>query len=247
MNASYALTAIAAAVLGVVTILMANDALADPEAGQRIFEARCKWCHDLPDPQQPPPEGWLEALDKMGPLARLSKSRRQDVLEFLTEHEKSAVITVSMADDRNLFEAKCTRCHTLDRVFFMPSDAKYRRHVLVRMQSRDKGWISDQELERILAYLEAGPVPVARVDSPADPSDPKEIFVQRCTACHTLERVYLKLDEADGIGASWAHIVNRMRARAPTWITEDEAANILAYLTELRAQQKPEQNDAGQP
>lgn len=51
--------------------------------------------------------------------------------------------------------------------------------------------------------------------------------------CHTLERVYLKVEK--GMDAkSWNHIVQRMQGKNPEWLNEDEAKQIMSYLRTLK-------------
>ena len=53
-----------------------------------------------------------------------------------------------------------------------------------------------------------------------------DVFRVRCGACHTLERVYQYL-ETHGSKAEWPLLVERMRLKAPEWISETEAVLIL--------------------
>ena len=69
-----------------------------------------------------------------------------------------------------------------------------------------------------------------------------QVFRERCSACHTLERVYLALEESQGKDKAppWMHIVQRMREKAPEWISAQEAEQIMTYLQSL----KPVKNGA---
>lgn len=62
---------------------------------------------------------------------------------------------------------------------------------------------------------------------------PAEIFAVRCSACHTLERVFLNLSKAENVADFWSHTVSRMRGKAPQWMSEADAAEILDYLRSL--------------
>lgn len=202
---------------------------ADEMPGKRIFEKRCQKCHDLPDPGKPPPDGWPKRLDLMARFARLKPDEKAQVLEYLQSHAKRAVKTVSLAEERRLFEEKCSLCHTLDRVFLIPLTDESRRHIVLRMRERAPDWISEEEARLILDYLSRAPraiVPRKEVSG-----DAAAIFRQRCSACHSLERVYLKLEESRA--PSWMHIVKRMREKAPQWLTDEETEQIVQYLQSL--------------
>lgn len=206
---------------------------ADPATGKALFEKRCVVCHKLPDPDQPPSVGWEQQLDLMAPLARLEKDQKANILDYLLSHSRTAAMEASLEEDRELFEEKCSRCHTLDRIFLIPLEGEALGHVISRMQSRSgTDWLSDKEVEQILAYLENAPRTVPSKALSEDAS-PEQIFVVRCSACHTLERVFQKLEEgADGT-EFWSHTVSRMRGKSPQWLSESEADQILAYLQSI--------------
>jgi len=199
--------------------------------GQGLFEKRCSACHKLPDPGQPPPKGWVEQLELMAPLARLKKDQKQSVLDYLTSHSQQAAMAAALDDDRMLFESKCGRCHTLDRVLLMPLRGESLKHVVNRMQSRSgTDWLSDEDVERVLAYLDTRSSEAAQPDPLGSDATPAETFDARCSACHTLERIFQKLgDDTEG-PAAWIYTVSRMREKATQWMTEAEAGQILEYL-----------------
>lgn len=213
-----------------VTVALSAAWAAAPE-GQSLFEKRCSACHKLPDPGQPPPKGWAEQLELMAPLARLKKDQKQSVLDYLTSHSQQAAMESALDEDRMLFESKCSRCHTLNRVLLMPLRGESLKHVVNRMQSRSgTDWLSDEDVERVLAYLETVPGEAAQPEPLGSAASPAEIFDARCSACHTLERIFRKLgDDTEG-PAAWSHTVSRMREKAPQWMTEAEAGQILEYL-----------------
>jgi len=203
-----------------------------PVDGKSIFEKRCSACHKLPEPDKPPPAGWVKQLDLMAPNARLKKDQKEAVLAYLLSHTRQATQDASLDEDRKLFEEKCSKCHTLDRIFLEPLNNESRRHVIARMQARSgTDWLSDADVKRILHYLDTS-VTQAKNAKPLKRDTPAEdIFATRCSACHTLERIFNELDRAkDGANVGWSHIVSRMRGKAPQWISEDEAKEVLHYL-----------------
>lgn len=127
-------------------------------AGKEVFEERCHRCHDLPDPSTAPAMGWEKRLKLMAKLAKLSPDQKSDVLTYLQSHSKSAEKTISLADERRLFEQKCSLCHTLDRIFLEPMTDKTRQHIVKRMREKNQQWISDEESMQILDYLSKAPI-----------------------------------------------------------------------------------------
>jgi len=207
------------------------------ETGKAIFEERCHRCHAQPDPAKPPPVGWEKKLEKMAVFAQLKPDQKEDVLAFLLRHSQDESIKETVSDDQKLLKEKCTVCHTLGRIALEKFDGEVGKHILDRMQSyAGKNNISNEDLQRILAYLQGNkdlPKP-ERVQT----TDPAELFRTRCTACHSLERVFLKVRSGETTEATWTHIVARMRSKAPDWITSDESKELLSYLKTLSEQEK---------
>ncbi|MEE8429518.1 MAG: photosystem P840 reaction-center cytochrome c-551 [Gammaproteobacteria bacterium] len=206
------------------------------QSGEQLLEKRCTLCHDKPEPGKFTQDEWVRQIKDMAPNAGLNKAEIETVLQFVTSHAKQASTVVSMAKERRLFEGKCSQCHTTNRVFLESLTPKSRRHIVLRMQGRAQGWISPQEAGQILDFLNKG--------APGAKKPPKrrsvnggaeQVFQERCTACHTMERVFSKMQLNDGKNSvgNWTHIVNRMQQKAPDWITKKEAEQILRYLQTL--------------
>ncbi len=203
--------------------------------GEHVFQENCGRCHALPDPEKLTSEQWVVRLEMMAPMARLNKEEKTKVLGFLQEHSKKAVQVVSMARERKTFEEKCSLCHTPDRIFLEPLTPESRRHIVLRMRSRaPQGWITEEDAHEILEYLTHGAPEAKKPQRKEVKGGPAEVFRERCSACHTLERIYLKVEESEGKAPAWMHIVARMREKAPQWITQKEAEQILSYLEALK-------------
>lgn len=61
-----------------------------------------------------------------------------------------------IADDEILFGVKCARCHSLERVYLRDRNDEENRYMVKRMQAMDPEWISDEEAERVIEYLNSG-------------------------------------------------------------------------------------------
>lgn len=217
-----------------IAILLSQACLADSDDGEALFEKRCHKCHAQPDPASPPPEGWATKLDKMAVFARLKDQQKADVLAYLQLHSKDQSIQDVIADDRKLVEQKCSVCHSLGRIALENFDGDVGKHILERMQSyAGTSDITDDELIRILNYLQKDndlPKP-QRVAM----SDPEELLTTRCSACHSLERVYALLRSTDNASADWAHVIARMSSKAPDWISKEESDRLADYIRSLSA------------
>ena len=218
-------------------VLLLSNSTAWPAAqeGKSLFEKRCIACHKLPNPDEPPPEGWEQRLEVMAPLARLKADQKKDILEYLLAHTQQSTQAAALNEDKNLFEEKCSRCHSLDRIFLEPLTVESRRHIVSRMQERSgTSWLSDEDVERILNYLDANVTEAKPGELLAADATGERIFQARCSACHNLERIYATLANGGGPqNPAWAHTVSRMRGKAPQWMTEAEAAEIINYLRSL--------------
>lgn len=207
-----------------ISFLLPSVAMSE-NSGKELYETRCQKCHDLPDPNKVPNVGWEKRLKLMAKLAKLTPAEKKEVLSYLQGHVKKVTKTVSLAEDRRLFEEKCSLCHTLDRVYLIPLTDETRRHIVKRMQGKNPGWISEKEATLIVDYLSKAPKVVRNKKAKGKAQD---IFVERCSACHSLQRIYSKIKE-DKIPA-WAHIVQRMQTKAPQWLSSAEAKKIIEYL-----------------
>lgn len=221
-----------------VFLLGTNVAGAD-DSGKKIFKKRCSQCHALPDPAALTSEEWIQRLDMMAPMAGLKKNQKHEVLEYLQDHSKKATTLVTMSAEKQLFEEKCTLCHGTGRLFVMPLTKESRRHIVLRMQQRAPGWISPKEADEILKYLEAGAPGAEKPKRRAITGGPPEVFRERCSVCHQLDRIFYEFEEHRFKAGGWMHIVNRMRDKAPDWMSKKEAKEIMTYLNSIKPVKKP--------
>lgn len=218
--------------LGLVLAVPAAGSTSDD--GQVLFEKRCVACHQLPDIDNPPPEGWEKRLQLMAPLAKLKAAQQEAVLGYLTTHQHDTVTSASLEEDKAFFEQKCSGCHTLDRIFLEPLTEESMRHVVQRVRAMTgTDWISDEDVERVMNYLYSAKRDVPTPPTLAADASAEEIFTARCKACHTMERIVTHLDPNDERVMDWSHVVGRMRGKAPQWITDAESRQIIDYLQSL--------------
>lgn len=97
--------------------------------------------------------------------AALGCARRQEVPEAApavapspdTSESAPPVDTEAVPSDvegQGLFETKCTQCHTLDRVGKHDPAEEPWPEVVEEMQGKKADWISDEDADAIVEYLE---------------------------------------------------------------------------------------------
>jgi cytochrome c5 len=199
---------------------------ADP-VPQLDLDRRCGQCHDASGTLTT--EHWLERLEELGPIDKLSPAEQKEALGLLRHHGWEIEKIAQMAGDRHVFEEKCSLCHSADRAFIRDLTPEQWRTTLERMRARAPDWISEADLETIATFLKAGAPGVQKPEHKLVSASPAEVFRVRCSACHTLERAYLYV-ETHRQDTQWAPVVERMRLKAPEWISPPEAALITEYL-----------------
>lgn len=139
-----------------------------------------------------------------------------------------------------LMQQKCSKCHTLDRVVGAMKDAQGWAATIARMEARPDSGITDADARTIAAYL-------ASRMTPANGSTPlavaRALVDQRCSRCHTLERVY----SGSHTRAEWQAIVARMEQHAAGssgMFRPGEAQQIVDYLAQT---QSPDAKSAAAP
>ncbi len=137
-----------------------------------------------------------------------------------------------VTEEERLFIAKCDECHPSERIFLVELTQEQRRHVVLRMRERleaGDAWLSDEDVERLLNYVDERAKSASAVQ-PQKQASAKQLFRQRCKGCHELDRIYAQVKTERENPTAWLHVVTRMQAKAPGWISEGEAKQIIDYL-----------------
>ncbi len=201
--------------------------------GQKLYEARCQKCHELAQPKDYTGAEWGKLMERMAGRFAIKPDEREKILAFLVSHSKDKAVAAVISAEQQLFEAKCSRCHTLDRIYREKLTPQGRAHIAFRMREKDPTWISENEAKQIADFLAKLQLP-ERVE-PVARQDAATLFDVKCGACHTLERVFAKAPTAK----EWKHIVSRMREKSPEWIKPEEADLILGYLSKIPRPKSP--------
>lgn len=117
-----------------------------------------------------------------------------------------------IAQGRITFVKVCGTCHGIDRPEKKDMDRPAWDALITSMQAKG-AQMTQEERELILDYLGI-----------------RNIFLAKCTGCHTTERI---LDRTQPF-AGWEKTVVKMMGIGPNLMTEEEARSIMAYLTAVR-------------
>ena len=128
-----------------------------------------------------------------------------------------------------LYEEKCSKCHTLERVFVEPKTEIEWRICVTRMMGKSPLWITTEEGAQIVDEIVG-----VRKDSIVSAPQKKEyddvqiLFIDRCTRCHTINRI-LKQNKTR---EEWQETVLRMRENAPELFLDEDIPVLTEYLAE---------------
>ncbi len=168
-------------IFGAIALLLPGTALAETKTTetvseeQRFFQEKCGSCHpseriflvDLtPDQRR---HVVLRMRERLEAGSRwLSDEDIERVLNYVdaTAGTEQAVKPERLEDGKALFRERCKGCHELDRVY---QQVKVERenpyawmHVVTRMQAKNQEWISEDEANLIVEYLQSRTVPKPR-------------------------------------------------------------------------------------
>jgi len=130
----------------------------DVEVGRALVLQKCNKCHDLTRvfTTVKTPEGWLETVNRMWRRdpTWLSGDQVEQIVYFVSERQNIAQPEqVTPVQAEALLQAKCSKCHNLDRVFARRRSEPEWKRLVKRMSVRHRGWIDDAEAQMIGGYL----------------------------------------------------------------------------------------------
>jgi len=151
---------------------------------------------------------------------------------FAAETEKNT--------NETLIDTKCSKCHTLNRVFAFTRTKEEWSEIVKKMVDKNPEWISQKEAVQIVNEIQTlFPERVnALLKERKHYEDVRLLFVDRCTFCHSANRILLK----EKTPKEWSETVERMRADNKDLITKEEAEKITRFLIKRAVMMK---EDAG--
>lgn len=130
---------------------------------------------------------------------------------------------------RFLYEDKCSKCHTLERIFAEPKTENEWRICVTRMMRKTPLWITPEESAQIIEEIIGTRKDVIIPHSVEKTYHKAELlFIDRCTKCHTLTQILNK----DKTREEWHETVLRMRDNAPELFREEDIKILVDYITE---------------
>ena len=145
----------------------------------------------------------------------------------------TGIISAETFDNNNkslLVDTKCSKCHTIKRIFIHARTEEEWNSVIENMMSKVPGWITPVEAKQI--FTEINTHWQERVQDMTaerkDFADNRLLFLDRCTMCHPANRILKENRSSE----EWKETVDRMRTESGGYITEEDASRITAFLSE---------------
>jgi len=232
-------------VMGVTPMLIARATTPDTEGltgeeliavGEQLLEQRCQKCHDLDrvydHKGRKTRDLWASTMDRMVKLEPPLTDVRRPILAFL-QAEFAAPDTPEgvMLTGAALVEARCSKCHALDRVYAHTKTEDLWRATVRRYAELLPDHIRMDEIEPIVAFL------YQKRGAPPDPDAHKrKLFEQHCVRCHNLSRALEIATEHELSPRRWKRTIRKMKRDAEErelkdiW-TDEEAQTIAEWLS----------------
>ena len=143
--------------------------------------------------------------------------------------EQETEKTFQYREAKFLYEIKCSKCHTLDRIFAEPKSHDEWRICVARMRTKSFFWITAEEGEQILSeILNTRDDAVGTFPHKKKYDDARLLFVDRCTQCHSVNRILMARKNR----GEWVRTILKMREKSPDSILVDDIPILAEYLTE---------------
>lgn len=214
------------------------------EAGETLTQQRCQKCHDLDrvydQKGKKTRELWAATLDRMVKLDPPLKEVRRPILAYLQARLAAEDTPRGMSlTGAALLEARCQKCHTLDRVY--------------RYTKTKEDWLSTvrRYAELLPDHIHAGEIePIAqflfekRGKEPTQEDLQRRVFEQHCGTCHNLSKATDYAKQSEISPKRWGRVIRRMeRLYKERELPEDklwskeEKQTIAEYLASLYKQE----------
>ncbi|MDV5166189.1 MAG: hypothetical protein R2568_05515 [Candidatus Scalindua sp.] len=142
------------------------------------------------------------------------------------------IIATETAANKNkslLVDTKCSKCHTLNRVFIHARTEEEWHTVIGEMMAKIPGWFGPEDAEQIFVEIITNRQERVKeiTAERRDYADNRFLFLDRCAICHPVNRI-LKENRSP---EEWCETVERMRSEAGDYITAEDATSIAAFLS----------------
>ncbi|MCP5002642.1 MAG: hypothetical protein GY941_01630 [Planctomycetes bacterium] len=131
--------------------------------------------------------------------------------------------------DKYLYERKCSKCHTLGRVFADQMSNDEWRSCVTRMREKSPLWITSEEMEQIIGeILHTREDVVGTFLHKKKYDDAKLLLIDRCTKCHSLNRILMARKTRN----EWKKTVMKMQKKSPESFLSEDIPLLTSYLAE---------------
>jgi len=122
-----------------------------------LFKSKCTSCHEAKTAEEmhASKEGFAEIIKGMiNKGLKISSDEQKEISEFLA------------APSRFLMQEKCSKCHTLDRIYEAHEKGQLTKDTLKKMQQKEGSGITEEEVDSIYEglnsyYFVSPQIPVA--------------------------------------------------------------------------------------
>jgi len=144
----------------------------------------------------------------------------------------SSIDRETMNEDigRQLVVKKCSKCHTLERIFRSFNDEEGWTRTVNRMALIDTPNIRDYNAKQIIFFLvKQQENRIGEKEDLVEEEIGRTLLDKKCILCHNLDRIY----QAQKSEKEWLATVERMKqhARDPNFLSEKETKKIVDYLS----------------
>lgn len=154
------------------------------------------------------------------------------IIALFQYHLTAEITAAENIDNKNnsfLIDTKCSKCHTIKRVFIHARSEEEWLNVIEKMTKKVPGWISPEDAKQIFNEITKNWQDRVKelTAERKDFDDNKLLFLDRCTMCHPVNRILKENKSSE----EWKETVERMRSEAGDFITEEDANRIGMFLS----------------
>lgn len=175
---------------------------------QEVFRQDCAKCHPAERALEKimTKNEWRDTVKRMA--ARASAPMSDEEIDLVTNFH---IGNFKKMEER--FQFCCTQCHDLEKATTVSGDNMTMEKTIVSMVERTGGKISYDDVKKLVAFH------MERKNRE------QALFEKDCTACHPAETSLGKSKSREG----WRATIERMQAKAPAVICDDEIEILVAY------------------
>ncbi|MGR0480958.1 MAG: hypothetical protein ACTFAL_06010 [Candidatus Electronema sp. V4] len=215
------------------------------EPGQAIMSKKCSKCHSLERIYTASMTDWSPIVSRMANFdaPNISSTEVKHIAEYLNqleEKKRQQLLDDKIKRGRKLISAKCSTCHSLDKIFIAEMNAQRWRETVDDMIKivGEPSYMNDEEKEIIISFLSSRRQGRRELWADAESNGAlspqldgvRKLISRKCSAgCHALERVL----RSEKSREAWTETVNSMVEMTgdPEYLSEPEKRQIIDFLS----------------